>query len=80
MIAVIQNLRIVDEYPSGAADSASQLKRKYLLALRPRPLGPLDWGLDWTVTGLEHGWVCCERSPGLKAAALLVLRLTGDSL
>ena len=42
MIAVIQNLRIVDEYPSGVADSASQLKRKYLLALRPRPLGPLD--------------------------------------
>ena len=25
------------------ADSASQLKRKYLLALRLRPLGPLDW-------------------------------------
>ena len=49
-MAVILNLRIVDEYPSGVADSASQLKRKYLLALRLRPLGPLDWRQDCTVT------------------------------
>ena len=68
-MAVILNLRIVDEYPSGGADSASQLKRKYLLALRLRPLGPLDWRPDWSVTGREHGRAgCLRRSPGRREA------------
>ena len=36
------------------ADSASQLKRKYLLALRPRPLGPLDRSSQC------HKWGPCQ--------------------
>ena len=58
----MMNIRVV-------ADSASQLKRKYLLALRLRPLGPLDWRPDWSVTRREHGRAgCLRRSHGRREA------------
>ena len=78
-MAVILNLRIVDEYPSGGADSASQLKRKYLLALRLRPLGPLDWREDCTVTRREpwQGGLSEDHQEGRKALEVRrLVRLT----